>query len=92
MAVLQTQIPAKVNEHHLLMSDKAAYEKNFTGLLKWCSQHSTDMKSNAKQDDRLTPKAPIKSNLLPAACIEADLPVRMRNWADVGNSCKWHGL
>ncbi len=31
MAVLQTQIPAKVNERHLLLSDKAAYEKNFTG-------------------------------------------------------------
>jgi len=31
MAILQTQIPTKVNEHHLVMSDKAAYEKNFTG-------------------------------------------------------------
>lgn len=30
MAILHTQIPAKVNVHHLVMSDKAAYEKNFT--------------------------------------------------------------
>lgn len=89
MAILQTQIPAKVNERHLLMSDKAAYEEK---LLKWRSQHCTDMKSNAKQDDRLTPGAQIKSNLLLAVCVGADLPVRMRNWADVGDSCKWHGL
>lgn len=31
MTILQTQIPAKVNEHRLLIPDKAAYEKNFTG-------------------------------------------------------------